>query len=65
MAAAYTREFLIEAFASRYEPLGLKAVESQYQLAAKLYDSVGKDEFRRYCSLDAVALRAYKEKMGA
>jgi hypothetical protein len=60
--AGYTRDFLLEAFASRYEPLGLTAVESQYALAAKTYDKFGKDKFRAYASLDAEAIKQYKAK---
>lgn len=58
--AGYTKEFLIDAFVSRYEPLGLDAVEKQYALASKFYDEVGKDTFRIYASLDAEAIRQYK-----
>lgn len=61
--AGYTREFLIECFVSRYEPLGLEATEKQYQLAAKTYDKFGKDKFRAYASLDAQAIREYKQKL--
>lgn len=58
--AGYTRDFLIECFVSRYEPLGLEACEKQYKLASELYDRVGKDKFRVYASLDADAIRTYK-----
>ena len=58
--AGYTKEFLIDAFISRYEPLGLEAVESQYELASRFYDTTTKEQFRKYCSLDAEALAAYK-----
>jgi hypothetical protein len=58
--AGYTREFLLECFASRYEPLGLETTEKQYKLASDLYDQVGKDKFRVYASLDAEAIRNYK-----
>jgi hypothetical protein len=60
--AGYTKEFLINAFVSRYEPLGLDAVEKQWCLANKFYDSVSKETFRAYCSLDANAINIYKEK---
>lgn len=59
--AGYTREFLLECFVSRYECLGLEAAERQYKLASDLYDKVGKDKFRTYASLDAEAIRKYKE----
>lgn len=65
MALAYTREFLIEAFATRYECLGAAAVDSQRKLAENFYDKVGKDKFRVYASLDAEAIRQYKAKLKA
>lgn len=58
--AGYTKEFLVDAFVSRYEPLGLDAIESMYAMANKFYDEAGKDKFRTYCSLDAEAIRNYK-----
>ena len=61
--AGYTRDFLLAAYTSRYEPLGLEAVESLYKLAAKCYDEHGKDKFRAYASLDADAIRKYKGKL--
>lgn len=61
--AGYTKEFLIDAFVSRYEPLGVDAVEKQWCLASKFYDSVSKETFRAYCSLDAQAIEAYKRKL--
>jgi hypothetical protein len=60
--AGYTRDFLIQAYVSRYEPLGLEAVESLYKLAETAYDRYGKDKFRAYASLDAETLRKYKAK---
>jgi hypothetical protein len=60
--AGYTKEFLVSAFVSRYEPLGLDAVEKQYVLASRFYDTVPKETFRAYCSLDAQALETYKRK---
>jgi hypothetical protein len=61
--AGYTRDFLLNAYTSRYEPLGLVAVESLYKLAAQCYDKHGKDKFRAYASLDADAIREYKAKL--
>jgi hypothetical protein len=58
--AGYTKEFLVNAFVSRYEPLGLEAVEKQYALASRFYDTVTKETFRAYCSLDAEAIKTYK-----
>jgi hypothetical protein len=60
--AGYTRDFLLNAYVSRYEPLGLEAVESLYKIGAQTYDKFGKDKFRAYASLDAKAIREYKRK---
>jgi len=61
--AGYTKEFLIAAFVSRYECLGLEAVEQQQRLAEKCWNMYTKDQFRAYCSLDADAIKKYKEKL--
>ena len=58
MAAAYTKEFLVDAFVSRY--VGVKTSVDLKGLAEKCYDEVGKDKFRVYASLDADAIRVYK-----
>lgn len=63
--AGYTKEFLLECYASRFEPLGLEACEDMYQLGKQFYDKVGKDKFRVYASLDAEAIREYKNKLAA
>lgn len=59
----YSKEFLIAAFVSRYERLGLEAVEQQYQLASKTWDMYPVEKFRQYCSLDADAIKQYKQKL--
>jgi hypothetical protein len=61
--AGYTKEFLIAAFVSRYECLGLEAVEQQYRLASKTWNMYPVEKFRQYCSLDADAIKLYKEKL--
>jgi hypothetical protein len=58
--AGYTREFLVDAFVHRYEPLGEMVVIKQTLLAEKLFDEVGKDKFRVYASLDAEAIKKFK-----
>ena len=63
--AGYTREFLIAAFMSRYincSLITIEQLEHQEKLAADLYDRVGRDKFRAYASLDADAIRAYKNQ---
>jgi hypothetical protein len=61
--AGYTKEFLIDAFMSRYVACTLISVESLERLekmAIDLYDRVGRDKFRTYASLDADAIKTYK-----
>lgn len=61
--AGYTKEFLIDAFMSRYVACQLISVESLEhleKLAIDLYDRVGRDKFRTYASLDADAIKQYK-----
>jgi hypothetical protein len=62
--AGYSREFLIDAFVSRYEVLGNTIAGTQKALAEKLYDEVGKDKFRVYASLDADAIKEFKLATG-
>lgn len=64
--AGYTKEFLIDAFMSRYIACTLITVESLEnleKLATDLYDRVGRDKFRTYASLDADAIKTYKETL--
>jgi len=61
--AGYSRDFLIDAFMSRYVTCTLISIEQLVnleQMANDLYDKVGRDSFRVYASLDAEALRVYK-----
>lgn len=59
----YTREFLLQCYASRFEQLGIQACEDMYQLGRQFYDKVGRDKFRVCASLDAEAIRDYKNKL--
>ena len=59
--AAYTKEFLISAFLSRYVTLPEAQFESLCEMAYRFYDRAGRDKFRVYCILDAQALKTYKE----
>ncbi len=64
MAVAYTREFLVEAFAYRFRPT--MKTEAEYQefkqkMGFDCFDKVGKDKFRILASLDAGAIKKYKE----
>ena len=61
--AAYTKEFLISAFLSRYVTLPEGQFESLTEMAYNFYADAGRDKFRIYCSLDAEAIRAYKNSV--
>ena len=61
--AGYTKEFLIDAFLSRYQCLGADIVAKQRVLAEKLWDKTTKEKFRQYCSLDADAIKTYKQSL--
>jgi len=61
--AGYNKEFLVDAFMSRFLTCSLISIEKLVELedmANRFYDEVGRDKFRVYCSLDAEAIRAYK-----
>jgi len=64
--AGYTKEFLIDAFMSRYMSctlLTIEQLERLEELATTFYDSVGKEKFRTYASIDATAIKQYKESL--
>jgi hypothetical protein len=64
--AGYSRDFLIDAFLSRYIHCQLITVEQlvhMEQMANDLFDRVGRDSFRTYASLDADAIRVYKNSI--
>ena len=64
--AGQNRDFLISAFMSRYIKCTLISIEQLVrleQMANDLYDRVGRDSFRSYASLDADALRVYKNSL--
>lgn len=64
--AGYNKEFLISAFMSRYiacQLLSIEQLEHLEKLATDLYDKVGKDKFRVYASLDALAIKTYKSTL--
>lgn len=61
--AGYSKQFLIDAFMSRYlQACTIEKLESMEQMAVNLYDRVGRDKFREYASLSAEAIREYKNK---
>jgi len=59
MAKAYDKDFLVAAYLSRFD-IDVNVLSVLEENAIKLYDKVGKDEFRKYASLDAEAIRQYK-----
>jgi hypothetical protein len=64
--AAYTKEFLVDAFMSRFLTCSLISIEKLVELesmANRFYDEVGRDKFRVYCSLDAEAIKVYKQSI--
>ena len=64
--SGYSRDFLIDAFMSRYINCSKLTIEQLLRLesmANDLYDRVGRDSFRTYASLDATAIRVYKNSV--
>lgn len=59
----YSREFLINAFLSRYVEIPTETFMRLADMADKFFDEVGRDKFRVYCSLDAEAIRVYKNRL--
>jgi len=61
MAVAYTKEFLVSAYLSRYTEVCDEArLANLKRMAEEHYDKVGKDKFRQHASLDADAIKKYK-----
>lgn len=62
--AGYSKEFLVDAFIHHYsvvlETYAKERAEKFFEMVDKFYDTVGRDQFRLYCSLDAEALRKFK-----
>ena len=64
--AGYTREFLIDAYLSRFTKIPSINIEQLLDLeriANKTYDTYGKDKFRDYASLDAEYIRNYRASL--
>ena len=60
MAAAYTKEFLVSAFLSRFYSLDEDKFCALEKMAEDFSDKEGRDKFRVYCSLDAEAIKKFK-----
>jgi hypothetical protein len=61
--AGYTKDFLVDAFMSRYvscSTITIEQLERLEQMAIDLYDRVGRDQFRVYTCLDSEAIRKYR-----
>jgi len=58
--AAYTKEFLISAFLSRYVTLPEGDFYKLIEMAYNFFEIAGRDKFRLYCSLDADAIKEYR-----
>lgn len=61
MTKAYTKEFLIDVYLARFDEVSLSY--SQFNAlkenAEKLYDKVGKTEFRKYADVTPERIKAY------
>ena len=67
MAKEYTRDYLVSAFADKYEQTFDGDEDAFFDFKIRIgydhYDKVGKLQFRKDCSLDAEALRKYDESL--
>lgn len=67
MAAAYSKNFLVDAFLWRYADVLAKdtaeQVVSYTSMINDFFDRVGKDKFRVWCSLDADEIKRYKSAL--
>jgi hypothetical protein len=64
--AGYSKDFLVAAYLDRFLKVDGIEVEQLCLLeenASELYDRVGRDRFRVYASLDAEAIRNYKNQL--
>ena len=62
--AGYTKEFLVDAFLSRYTSVPKVDMPALRSMSEKHYAEVGKDKFRVAASLDADALKKFKLETG-
>jgi hypothetical protein len=64
--ARYSRDFLVSAFADKYVVVfkdNEDFLDFKIRMGYDHFDKVGKDQFRIDCSLDAAAIKAYKESL--
>ena len=66
--AGYTKEFLIDAFIWRYQPviegMDTEKANTFVKMVTDYYDKVGKDIFRVYASLSADEIKKFKLATG-
>jgi hypothetical protein len=63
MAVSYDKEFLVDVYMSKYIRSDVIDIDSLVVLeenAIKFYDKVGKEEFRKWASVTAEAIREYR-----
>lgn len=58
--AGYTKDFLISAYLSRFISVSADLFEQLEVQAERFYNTVGRDTFRVYASLDADAIKVAK-----
>ena len=60
----YTRELLLWCYLDRFLAGGIEIskCEKLFKDAEKLYDEVGKDQFRTYASLDSKTIKEFLSK---
>lgn len=64
--AGYSRDFLVSAFADKYAVVFENHddfLDFKIRMGYDHYDKVGKEQFRKDCSLDADAIKKYKESL--
>lgn len=61
MAAAYTKELLVNVFLHRFRNLSKDKVDGLAKLANDFYDTAGRDKFRVYACVTPEAIREYKK----
>lgn len=62
--AGYSKEFLVDAFLSRYDKVVGVRLPALRDMAEQHYDTVGRDKFRVSASLDAEAIKKFKLESG-
>jgi hypothetical protein len=62
--AGYTKQFLVDAYLSRYDKIVGARLPALRDMAEQHYDRVGRDKFRLSASLDAEAIKKFKLESG-